>query len=59
MLQRKRRSCSKRSIARKKAPHSLWLSKCKTKSWLEKLKLKSEQDEKYKNILEDNVREQL
>ena len=39
-------------------PHNLWMTKIKTKKWLQELKRKSEYIESLRSVLEENEREQ-
>ena len=42
----------------RKAQHSLWMAKCKTKWWLDELRKRAALDVSLKQVLEDNIREQ-
>lgn len=43
----------------RKPPHNLWMAKCKTRDWMEKLKkLSIESPLKYGNMLQENLQEQ-
>ena len=39
-------------------PHNLWMAKCKTRAWMEKLKKAAAENAAFKSQLADNIREQ-
>lgn len=46
-------------LSKRKDGHNLWMAKCKTRSWMERLKTKAEESpEKFDQILKENVQEQ-
>ena len=45
-------------IPGRKAQHSLWMAKAKTKWWLDELRKRAETDINLKQVLADNIREQ-
>ena len=42
----------------KKAPHGLWMSKVKTKWWIDQLRIRCTSSDNFKKTLEDNEKEQ-
>ncbi len=51
---------AKGSLPHGKPPHNLWMAKVKTKKWIDKLKREYEiNPKKFKNILKDNIEEQI
>lgn len=44
---------------RKREQHGLWMSKVKTKWWLEELKRRARADDSFRQALVDNIREQV
>lgn len=49
----------KGNCPKRKKGHNLWMAKCKTKSWIERLKKQAEENpEKFATMLKENIQEQ-
>lgn len=49
---------AKGQLPRGRPPHNLWMAKCKTRKWMERLKKEAVENIALKNQLADNIREQ-
>lgn len=49
---------AKGTYPNKKAPHNIWMAKCKTAAWMERLKNLADEIPALRGILQDNEREQ-